>query len=235
MTTLRRQIILDTETTGLEPKAGHRIIEIGCVELVNRRFTGNDFHVYLNPEREIEFEAARVHGLTNEFLKDKPVFADVVTDFVRYIENAELIIHNAAFDVGFLNHELKLLRHGKIEACCTVVDTLQMARILHPGQRNSLDALCKRYNIDNSNRQLHGGLLDAQLLADVYLAMTSSQETLFATTVNKPESQSFAKEIHNNTKTYQLKVVQATAEELAAHEERLAAIKKVSGKVLWEI
>jgi DNA polymerase-3 subunit epsilon len=169
-----RQIVLDTETTGLEPAEGHRIIEIGCVELIERRLTGNDFHRYLQPDREIDAGAEAVHGITNAFLADKPRFAEVVEELVDYCRGAELVIHNAPFDVGFLNHELKLWREDAptIEELCGVVDSLVLARKMHPGQRNSLDALCKRYGIDNTHRDLHGALLDAQILADVYLAMT---------------------------------------------------------------
>ncbi|MDF9391380.1 MULTISPECIES: DNA polymerase III subunit epsilon [Methylococcus] len=172
-----RQIVLDTETTGLDPKAGHRIIEIGCVELLDRRITQNRFHVYINPEREIDAGAIEVHGLTNEFLASMPVFRNIADDFLNFISGAELIIHNAAFDVGFLDHELSLLSEsrGRIADYCGICDTLAMARKNHPGQRNSLDALCKRYNVDNSRRELHGALLDAEILADVYLAMTGGQ------------------------------------------------------------
>src|SRR5690606_3445463 len=172
-----RQIILDTETTGLEPAEGHRIIEIGCVEMVSRRLTGNNFHRYLQPDREIDSAAIEVHGITNEFLADKPRFSDVVQEFLAFVKGAELIIHNAAFDVGFINHELRKVNPalGKIEDHCTILDTLIMARKMHPGQRNSLDALCKRYEIDNSHRELHGALLDAEILGDVYLAMTGGQ------------------------------------------------------------
>lgn len=177
-----RQIVLDTETTGLSPAAGHRIIEIGCVELVNRQRTGKDFHQYINPEREIEVGAQEVHGITNEFLADKPVFSQIFDALVAYLQNAELIIHNAPFDLGFLNHEYSLIQAGakKIETYCTVVDTLQLARSKHMGQRNSLDALCKRYNVNASKRELHAALLDAELLAEVYLAMTGGQVDLFA-------------------------------------------------------
>jgi len=164
-----RQIVLDTETTGLEPKQGHRIIEIGCVELNNRRKTNNHYQQYLNPEREIEDGAYDVHGISNEFLADKPVFADAAQEFIDFIRDGELIIHNAPFDIGFINAELKRLgrQWGKVEDHCTVIDTLLMAREMHPGQKNSLDALCKRYEIDNSQRDLHGALLDAQILLDV--------------------------------------------------------------------
>src|SRR5690606_12993840 len=177
-----RQIVLDTETTGLETAQGHRIIEIGCVELIHRRPTNNYFHHYLQPDREIDEGALEVHGITNEFLRDKPRFADIVDEFIEFIRGAELIIHNAAFDIGFLDYELSLLDppRGKVTDFCTVVDSLLLARNMHPGQRNSLDALCKRYGIDNSQRELHGALLDARILADVYLAMTGGQTALFA-------------------------------------------------------
>lgn len=176
-----RQIALDTETTGLDHASGHRIIEIGCVELINRKFTGNHFHVYLNPDREVDEGAFRVHGISTKFLLDKPRFKDILSDFISFIDNAELIIHNATFDVGFLNAELALLKSPtRIIDHCSVLDTLVMAREKHPGQRNSLDALCKRYHVDNSNRQLHGALLDAEILAFVFLAMTGGQTELFA-------------------------------------------------------
>lgn len=168
----RRQIILDTETSGLSPKSGHRIIEIGCVELINRQLTGSHFHRYLNPERDIDAGAQAVHGITAEFLSDKPVFADVAADFIKYINGAELVIHNAPFDVRFLNHEFSLHRlKQSITDMCSVVDTLAMARKLYPGQRNTLDALCDRYSVDNKKREIHGALLDANILAEVYLAM----------------------------------------------------------------
>lgn len=176
-----RQIALDTETTGLDPASGHRVIEIGCIELVNRKFTGNHFHVYLNPDREVDAGAFRVHGISTQFLQDKPRFRDVLPDLIQFIDKSELIIHNAPFDVGFLNAELGLLNHvSRLHDYCSVLDTLEMAREKHPGQRNSLDALCKRYHVDNSNRQLHGALLDAEILAFVYLAMTGGQTQLFA-------------------------------------------------------
>jgi len=174
-----RQIVLDTETTGLEPRQGHRIIEIGCVEMNDRRLTGNNFHQYLQPDREIDAGAMEVHGITNEFLQDKPRFKDVVGDFIEYIRGAELIIHNAPFDVGFLDHEFRLCEQAiTIAELASVTDTLTMARRLHPGQRNSLDALCKRYEINNSHRTLHGALLDSEILADVYLGMTGGQTAL---------------------------------------------------------
>jgi DNA polymerase-3 subunit epsilon len=175
-----RQIVLDTETTGLEVSQGHRIIEIGCIELVHRRVTGNHWHYYFNPDREVDIGAFEVHGISNEFLQDKPRFAELADDFYRYVEGAELVIHNAAFDMGFLNRELALLDTppGPLEECCAVLDTLQLARQKHPGQKNNLDALCKRYDIDNSQRSLHGALLDARILADVYLSMTGGQTSL---------------------------------------------------------
>lgn len=174
-----RQIILDTETTGISPETGHRVIEIGCVELVDRKLTGNHYHIYLNPERDVEEGAFKVHGISTEFLQDKPLFKDVLQDFLAFVDDAELIIHNAPFDVGFLNSEFKHVKWAKkLEDHCSIFDTLSFARKKHPGQRNSLDALCKRYDIDNSNRQLHGALLDAEILAFVYLAMTGGQGTL---------------------------------------------------------
>ena len=175
-----RQIVLDTETTGLEVSLGHRIIEIGCVELVNRRITGNHWHFYFNPDREIDSGAFEVHGISNEFLQDKDRFTDHAIDFLDYVEGAELIIHNAAFDVGFLNYELSGLETdvAVLEERCRILDTLTLARQKHPGQRNNLDALCKRYEIDNSHRSLHGALLDARILADVYLIMTGGQTSL---------------------------------------------------------
>ncbi len=176
-----RQIVLDTETTGLDPAQGHRIIEIGCIELVNRRQTDRRFHTYLQPDRAIDEGAVRVHGITNDFLADKPRFPDIADPFLDFVRDAELIIHNAPFDLGFLNHELQLCGRGQVvlEQLCAVEDTLRLARQRHPGQRNSLDALCKRYNIDNSQRTLHGALLDAEILADVYLAMTRQQSSMF--------------------------------------------------------
>ena len=234
-----RQIVLDTETTGLEPADGHRIIEIGCVELVNRRLTGNTFHQYLQPDREIDAGAVEVHGITNEMLADKPRFADIAADFMAFIKGAELVIHNAPFDVGFLNHELKMLggEWGNIKEHCGVLDTLAMARQLHPGQKNNLDALCKRYDIDNSRRELHGALLDAEILADVYLAMTGGQTTLSlgGSGSGAGAGQGSAEAIRRLAANRpSLRVVRATTEELAAHEERMAAIDKASGGAcLW--
>lgn len=232
-----RQIVLDTETTGLEPAEGHRIIEIGCVELVDRRLTRNNFHQYLQPDREIDQGAVDVHGITNQFLRDKPHFADVAEDFVGYIRGAELIIHNAPFDVGFLDHELGRWLEGaqRIGDLCQVIDTLTMARSLHPGQRNSLDALCKRYDVDNSQRDLHGALLDAEILADVYLAMTGGQTSLSLGSTNEPGAgvvRASARRLSTNRPP--LPVVRAREDELSAHHARLVAIDEASGgRCLW--
>jgi DNA polymerase-3 subunit epsilon len=222
---MTRQIVLDTETTGLEWEQGHRIIEIGCVELVDRRFTGNTFHQYLNPGREIDVGAIEVHGITNEFLADKPDFQDVAQDFIDYVRGAELIIHNAPFDVGFLDHEFRQTGHSaQIDDLCAVTDTLTLARKMHPGQRNSLDALCKRYDIDNSHRELHGALLDAEILADVYLMMTGGQVALILDTASgEGEGERTADGIRRlSAERPPLPVVQADASELAAHEKQLA-------------
>jgi DNA polymerase-3 subunit epsilon len=230
-----RQIILDTETTGLEPSDGHRIIEIGCVELVNRRITGNTYHQYIQPDRVIDAGAREVHGITDQFLADKPRFADIAEEFLTFIRGAELIIHNAPFDVGFINHELTLL--GKSVAPlsdhCTIVDTLAIARRLHPGQRNNLDALCKRYQIDNSQRELHGALLDAEILADVYLAMTGGQATLSLDSRSDMHGDKTSiRRLHSDRPA--LRVIQASAEELAAHSTRLDAIDRAhEGACVW--
>ncbi len=234
-----RQIVLDTETTGLEALQDHRIIEIGCVEMVNRRLTGNTYQQYLNPEREIDQGALEVHGISNEQLADKPLFAEVAADFLEFVQGAELIIHNAPFDVGFINHELmrKPLSLGKLEQRCTIIDTLLMAREKHPGQRNSLDALCKRYDIDNSQRELHGALLDAQILADVYLAMTGGQTSLL---LGEGEGGDANVGVVNAIRRLdanrgRLKVVHANKQELAEHEDRLQAIDKASGgNCIWK-
>ena len=234
-----RQIVLDTETTGLEPQDGHRIIENGCVELVNRRLTGNNFHQYLQPDREIDAGAIEVHGITNEFLAEKPRFQDVLDDFVSYIRGAELVIHNAPFDVGFLNHELKLCAYGaQVSELCRVLDTLAMARKMHPGQKNNLDALCKRYDIDNSRRDLHGALLDAEILADVYLAMTGGQVAL-SLGGNLETSGGSAAQPDNPralpANRPGLRVIRADAGELAAHQLRLQAIAKAAGgQSVWQ-
>ena len=223
-----RQIVLDTETTGLDPKEGHRIIEIGCVEMIERRLTGNNFHQYLQPEREIDAAAIEVHGITNEFLADKPRFQDVARDFIDYVRGAELIIHNAPFDVGFLDHELVRMSgtNPVIGELCAVTDTLVMAKKMYPGQRNSLDALCKRYDIDNSHRELHGALLDAEILADVYLMMTGGQASLsLEGTINEEDGQPSVGGIRRlRAERPALVVVRAGADELALHEARLNAI-----------
>jgi len=215
-----RQVVLDTETTGLDPNSGHRIIEIGCIELINRKFTGNNLHIYLNPERDIDIGAERVHGISREFLKDKPLFKNIAAQFINYITDAQLIIHNAPFDVGFLNAELNGIKHKKtILDLCDVLDTLVLAREKHPGQRNNLDALCKRYNVNNSNRKLHGALLDAEILAFVYLAMSGGQTELFGSLgvekkqYNEKNQLSFAK-LHSNSP-----VISPTSTEIAKHED----------------
>lgn len=234
---MTRQIILDTETTGLDPKEGHRIIEIGCVEMVSRRLTGNNFHFYLQPDREIDAEAIEVHGITNEFLVDKPRFKDIAAELIAYLKGAELIIHNAPFDIGFLNYELGQLTepYQAITDYCTVADTLVMARQMYPGQRNSLDALCRRYEIDNGHRTLHGALLDAEILADVYLAMTGGQVSLqLGGEVDDGRgSSSSGAAIRRIAAGINLPILCATTEELTAHNERLAAIQKSAGKCLW--
>ncbi|BAU47890.1 DNA polymerase III subunit epsilon [Sulfurifustis variabilis] len=249
-----RQIMLDTETTGLDPAEGHRIIEIGCVEMVNRRLTGNTYHKYVNPGREIDAAAIEVHGITNEFLADKPRFADIAGDFLDFVRGAELVIHNAPFDVGFLNHEfLRLAEEGalpaldaasagegagitKIEGLCAITDTLALARSLRPGQKNDLDSLCRHYGVDNSQRALHGALLDAEILADVYLAMTGGQTALFedardpAAAVAAVQSEIRRIVVARDA----LAVIRPTAEELAAHEAWLDELdKKSGGRCLW--
>lgn len=233
---LNRQIVLDTETTGLNPMEGHRIIEIGCVELVNRRLTGQHFHVYINPERIVDDGAIEVHGITNEFLADKPLFANIAEDFISFIRGTELIIHNAPFDVGFLNHEFSLLDNGAgtVEDYSGVFDTLNFARKKHPGQRNSLDALCKRYGIDNSHRELHGALLDAEILADVYLLMTGGQSSLLDEEVSIEEIGERGQTLKRlSVDRPRLKVIRCDETELSAHHQRLEAIEKASGGCLW--
>lgn len=229
-----RQIVLDTETTGLDIDAGHRIIEIGCVELINRRLTQNNFHQYLNPQRDIEDGAFSVHGITNSFLRDKPQFVDIVQDFLAFVKGSELIIHNAEFDVGFLDYELSSIGEelGKIGDYCEILDTLLLARQTHPGQRNDLDALCRRYDIDNSQRELHGALLDAEILADVYLAMTGGQTALLLDEVSSKEKPVRKLDLPDNRE--KLKVVTANEEELIAHENWLKLLDEASqGKCLW--
>ncbi len=231
-----RQIVLDTETTGLDPDLGHRIIEIGCVELVNRRPSEESFQQYLNPDREVDEGALEVHGIGNDFLADKPRFADVVDDFIDYIRNAELIIHNASFDVAFLNHELGLLprKLGQIEDFCTVLDTLALARQMHPGQRNDLDALCKRYNIDNSQRTQHGALLDAEILTDVYLAMTGGQTALLLDELGTPSEPIGGASAGEAKPRPPLMVISPTPQELEAHAEWIRRLEKeLGGPCLW--
>lgn len=227
-----RQIVLDTETTGLEPSEGHRIIEIGCVELVNRRLTGRHYHQYIKPNREIDEGAMEVHGITNEFLEDKPVFSEIVHEFLEFIGDAELIIHNAPFDVGFLNHELRLEDPSLplIEDRCKILDSLVMARKKHPGQKNNLDALCKRYDVDNSQRDLHGALLDSEILADVYLMMTGGQRNLALGAGSGEDGEDEAEEIRRvDPNRPKLVVVKASDAELQRHNEKLSAIDKASG------
>ncbi len=226
-----RQIVLDTETTGLEPEQGHRIIEIGCVELLDRRLTGNSFHQYLQPDRTIDAAAVEVHGITNEFLADKPRFAEIVDDLLDYLRGAELIIHNAPFDIGFLNAELgRVAGMGTLDSYCTHLDTLQLARRLHPGQRNSLDALCGRYDVSNAHRQKHGALLDAEILADVYLAMTGGQGSLSLGGETQPGEVGASAEIRRLPASRPaLTVIRAGAGELAQHAARLQAIAAASG------
>lgn len=233
-----RQVVLDTETTGLNPAEGHRIIEIGCVELINRKLTGNNYHQYMQPQREIDAGAIEVHGITNEFLEDKPRFEDLAQDFLDYIRGAELIIHNAPFDVGFLNYEFKRCELNQtIADLCAVQDTLALARRMHPGQKNNLDALCKRYGIDNSRRELHGALLDAEILADVYLSMTGGQVSLLlggqADSRNAQAADEPVRRLKQNRPA--LTVVRADDQEIAAHRERMAAISKASnGSPVWD-
>ena len=230
-----RQIVLDTETTGIDPKEGHRIIEIGCVEVVNRRLTGNHFHVYINPGRHIEQEAIEVHGITNEFLADKPTFSQVAQEFVSFIKGAQLVIHNAPFDVGFMDHEFGMEASTKgviTNQICDVLDTLTLARQMHPGQKNNLDALCKRYGIDNSHRTLHGALLDAEILADVYLLMTGGPTKLKLASSSGSDADSTAIRRINRSAN-KLKVIKASADEITQHEARLDIVEKAGGKCLW--
>jgi DNA polymerase-3 subunit epsilon len=232
-----RQVVLDTETTGLEVSKGHRIIEIGCVEMVNRRCTQRTFQRYIQPDRDIDEGAEEVHGISTEMLKDEPRFAEIAEEFIEFISGAELIIHNSDFDVGFLNRELSLtgLAPTEVEDCCQVVDTLAMARRIHPGQRNSLDALCKRYRVDNSRRDFHGALLDAQLLADVYLAMTGGQGAL-SLDQDTPGNKAQARRIERTDRdALNLKVIRATRQEIEAHEHQLSLIDEASDDgVVWK-
>ncbi len=231
-----RQVVLDTETTGLSPKYGHRIIEIGCIELINRNITQQNFHCYINPERAVDAGAVRVHGLTSEFLADKPLFADIAQELFDFIAGAELIIHNAPFDMGFLNVEMGQVNPAWRELTdhCQVLDTLPLARHKHPGQRNTLDALCRRYEVDNSERDLHGALLDAQLLARVYLAMTGGQTQLFA----EPQSAN-AKTVNQSINRLDqarnpLPIVTANADELADHKAFLEKLRQDADKCVWD-
>jgi DNA polymerase-3 subunit epsilon len=227
-----RQIVLDTETTGINPKLGNRVIEIGCVELVNRMLTGNNFHVYINPERESEEGALNVHGLTTEFLRDKPRFFEIADKFRDYIQGAEVIIHNAPFDLGFLNHEFKLLGLPTFtEHCSGVIDTLVNAKEMHPGKRNSLDALCDRYGVSNAHRKLHGALLDAELLADVYLSMTRGQNSMWMDT---EEESSSASGLLEAVPLAEIFVLVASDEEMAEHLGVLGGLDKaVKGACIW--
>lgn len=229
-----RQVVLDTETTGLEPSKGHRIIEIGCIELFERKPTGRHFHVYINPQRLVDPEAMAVHGITDEFLSDKPLFTDIATEFVNFIRGSQLVIHNAPFDVGFMDHEFaKVGGIGKTEDFCTVLDSLVLARKMHPGAKNNLDALCRRYGIDNSHRELHGALLDAEILADVYLMMTGGQTALSladdaAGGVGQVEA------IRRlDAGRAGLKVVSASEEEVQRHEGILDLLDKKSDGAVW--
>lgn len=228
-----RQIILDTETTGLDPSLGHRIIEIAAVEIVNRRFTDRHYHQYVNPEREIETGAIDVHGITGEFLQDKPKLRDVAKEFLDFVAGAELIIHNASFDVGFLDHELALLELQPISHYCPLItDTLKLAKGLHPGKRNSLDALCERYQVNNSARTLHGALLDARLLAEVYLTMTRGQDSLL---MDMGESSWGLMDGTLSDEKLELIVLLATADELAAHARQIEDIDRAArGACLWK-
>jgi DNA polymerase-3 subunit epsilon len=232
---MTRQVVLDTETTGLEPERGHRIIEIGAVELIDRRLTGRRFHRYLQPDREIDAAAVEVHGITPEFLADKPRFKEIVGEFIDFVDGAELIIHNAQFDVSFINYELTQLESPptpRVEKICSITDTLSLARHRHPGQKNSLDALCRRYGVDNSGRDLHGALLDAEILADVFLMMTGGQTALFTTEAeaNAGDRSSTFAPAHLPADRPRLKVILPSVVEMAAHESRLDEIDRVSAQ-----
>lgn len=228
---ITRQIVLDTETTGLEPSQGHRIIEIGCVEMINRRLTGNNYHQYLQPDREIDEGAQAVHGISNEFLADKPRFSDVVKDFIEYLDGAELIIHNAPFDVGFINSEFSLAgsEYGKVASYCSVIDTLVMARKMRPGKKNNLDVLCKEYDVNNKHRDLHGALLDSELLAEVYLRMTGGQSALSLESDESAATGSagrVVKKLSANRKP--ITIIQASDDELKAHQMIIEGIGRES-------
>jgi len=232
-----RQIVLDTETTGLETSQGHRIIEIGAVELVNRRFSGKTFHQYINPEREIDIGALEVHGISSEFLADKPVFTEIAEEFLNFSTGAELVIHNAPFDIGFLNYELELMGDQQpMSKRCTILDSLALARQIHPGQRNSLDALCKRYAVDNSARELHGALLDAEILADVYLIMTGGQVSLGLGADAEGSETNHGGEISYTPISRDqapYRVIQASESEVASHEAYMQRLAEQSGQVVW--
>lgn len=235
---MSRQVVLDTETTGLDPAQGHRVIEIGCVELLDRRLSGRHFHYYLNPEREVESGAIEVHGISNEFLADKPLFAQVADELLDFLGDADLVIHNAAFDLGFLDNEFTLLgrEHGRLQDRCRVIDTLALARALHPGQKNRLDDLCRRYGVDNSQRELHGALLDAEILADVYLRMSGGQTALDLGGGQDPSAMAGGDSGIRRLPMDRapLPVLRASDQESERHRERLAQIDKASGgKCLW--
>ena len=234
---MNRQIILDTETTGLDRKSGHRIIEIGCVEIINRKYTGNEFHVYLNPERDSDPGALEVHGLTTEFLSDKPKFEEIYEDFISFVKDSELLIHNAEFDIGFLNHEIKLMSkklNTVDKHVSAITDTLQIAREKHPGQRNSLDALVNRYDINGYDRELHGALLDSKILGDVYLSMTGGQSNLDFTTNDSHEKD--LEEITEKTSRKKLKVVKVSAKEKARNLEYLSKMKEETDvEPIWNL
>ena len=231
-----RQIILDTETTGLETAHGHRIIEIGCVEMINRRLTGNNYHQYIQPDRDIDEGALEVHGISQEFLADKPRFADIHENLLDYLGNAELIIHNAPFDIGFLNYEFQQVLGEQFDITdrCEVLDTLAMARQLHPGVRNSLDALCKRYSVDNSGRELHGALLDSEILADVYLAMTGGQSSLSLDASDEIGRMNKSSINRVDSNRPPLAVIKPSDEELAEHQLYLDKMEEESGKCVWK-
>jgi len=228
-----RQIFLDTETTGLSPENGDRIVEIGCVELVNRKLTGKNLHFYLNPERDSHEDALKVHGISNEFLKDKPKFGEIADELLEYLQGADVLIHNAPFDVGFINKELELQKRPPIKTYVnSVADTLAMAKDMFPGKRNSLDALCDRLGVDNSGRTLHGALLDAELLADVYIYMTRGQDALLIEVEDSSDSKKLADAI--DIQSLKLTMISASEQELGAHEEVLLQIDKASnGQTLW--
>jgi len=231
-----RQVVLDTETTGLDPSQGHRVIEIGCVEIDNRKLTGRHYHCYLNPGREIDAAAIEVHGLTSQFLRDKPRFHQIEEEFLAFIDGSELVIHNAPFDIGFLDHELRATKTDAtaISNICGVLDSLLLAREKHPGQRNSLDALCKRYGVDNTQRQLHGALLDAEILADVYLVMTSGQSSLLLSEDESEGSNRRRRNKKHNVQREKIAVIKAGDDELAAHEQRLQDLAESSDEgCLW--